>query len=325
MHDGGGMGFKALVYLLPDEHVGFFLAYNISDRHPDGDLLETFRTRFLTTFFPVANSPTEEREVVQPAGTRFAGEYHYLRRSRTTIEKIVSLVNSRVRIAQANTGALTMTGAAETPVALTPIAPMLFRRSDDRGLVAFDSVEGNTPQLLTLDGGGVRTFDRVPYAATVRFQVGWLVSMTLAFIYAGLVRPARLLVHALRRRVTGSAHRFEPGDPGESAASRFSTRLTGIASGLNLIFLVVFPVVFFGRMADGVPEFVFGVPRAASVLLVIPPITAALAVAASVLVFFVWNDRRRRLLFCMEQTLVAAALLSFIVFAAHWHLLGVFA
>jgi CubicO group peptidase (beta-lactamase class C family) len=322
MHDGGGMGFKALVYLLPDEHVGFFLAYNMSDQHPDGDLLEIFRSRFLETFFPVVSPSADQRGLVETAGTRFAGEYHYLRRARTTIERVVSLVNSRVRIDQADSGALTMTGVAETPVSLIPIAPMLFRRSDGRGLVAFDTIEANTPQHLTLDGGGVRTFDRVSYTATVHFQIAWLLSMTLAFTYAGLVRPAFLFVRARRRRVTGSALQRESCDRGESRARRLSASLTGIASGLNLVFLVAFPVAFFGRMADGIPDFVYGVPRAASILLLIPPTTAAIAVAASVTLFFVWREQQARLPFCIAQSLVGAALLSFIAFTVYWRLMG---
>jgi CubicO group peptidase (beta-lactamase class C family) len=323
MHDGGGKGYRALVYLLPDQNVGFFLAYNLADQHPDGELLEAFRQRFLSTYFPAPGEQVERGAVVQQAGTQFAGDYHYLRRARTTMETMISMVNQRVHIDQTLSGSVTMTGLTDKPVTLTAIGPMLFRRSDGGGLVAFDAVEANRPLRLILDGGGVRTFDRVSGFATVRVQVAWLLSMALAFAYAGLGRPVVAVVRSMRHRDAhpsprGASFGFNGWDP-----IRWSIWLAGVASGLNIVFLVAFPVVFFGDMAGGVPAFVYGVPNVARVLLLIPPATSVLAVATLVAAFYMWQDGRPRLLVRLGHTLVAVALLSFVVFTLYWHLMGV--
>ena len=317
MHDGGGKGYRALVYLLPDQNLGFFLAYNLGDEHPDGDLLEAFRQRFLRTYFPAADGQVERGAVVQQAGTQFAGDYHYLRRARTTMEKMISMVNQKVHIDQTLSGSVTMTGLADNPVTLTAIGPMLFRRSDGSGLVAFDGVEANKPLRLILDGGGVRTFDRVSGFATVRVQLAWLLSMTLAFGYAGLGRPLVAVVRSLRHRDAHPSPReasfgFNGWDP-----IRWSMWLAGVASGLNLVFLVAFPVVFFGDMAGGVPAFVYGVPSMVRVLLLIPPATGVLAVATLVATFHIWRDGRPGLLIRLEHTLVVVALLSFVAFTLY--------
>jgi hypothetical protein len=82
--------------------------------------------------------------------------------------------------------------------------------------------------------------------------------MALIFLYAVAWRP---LVAMLRRRM-----RVTSWD-----ARRVSTWLGGIASALNLVFLVGFPLAFLERTEGGFPDFVYGVPVVASRLLLIPP------------------------------------------------------
>ncbi len=48
------------------------------------------------------------------------------------------------------------------------------------------------------------------------------------------------------------------------------------------------------RARTTMEKFVYGVPRIALVLLLIPPVTGALAVATLVAVFCIWRDRRHR-------------------------------
>jgi CubicO group peptidase (beta-lactamase class C family) len=320
MHDGGGNGYRALVYVLPDQHLGVFLAYNLADRHPDGELLDVFRRRFLKTYFP---APARQAEIVHPLSvTTFPGYYRYVRRARTTMEKMISVVNI-VRIDQGQSGTLTMSGATEEPVTLVPIAPTLFRRTDGRGLVAFDAVNENRAQRLVLDGGGLRTYDRISVLSTPLVQGMWLLGMGLVFVYAGFAKPVfATAVWVLRRDESLSPH-DGPARPNDPHPARQASWLGGIASALNLLFIVMLPLVFLGDLSAGLPEFVYGVPKVALVLLVIPPVTAALAVATSTAVFSMWRDRRLRLVTRLEHTVVCAALLSFVAFTIYWRLMGI--
>jgi hypothetical protein len=36
LHNGGGKRYRSLMYLLPEQDAGFFLAYNLADRHEEG-------------------------------------------------------------------------------------------------------------------------------------------------------------------------------------------------------------------------------------------------------------------------------------------------
>jgi CubicO group peptidase (beta-lactamase class C family) len=320
MHDGGGNGYRALIYLLPDQHLGVFLAYNLADRHPDGELLDVFRRKFLNTYFP---APARQVEIVHPPSvTTFAGHYRYVRRARTTMEKMVSVVNN-VRIEQGQNGALMMSGAAAKPVTLVAIAPRLFRRSDDRGLVAFDAVNEDGAQRLILDGGGVRTYERISALSTPLVQSIWLLGMAVAFVYAGFLKPVFANVTRMRRHDEQVARRDAPAQPHNSDPSQWAAWLAGIASALNLLFVVMFPLVLFGDLSGGMPAFVYGVPKLALGLLAIPPVTAALAVATSIAVFFMWRDRRQRLVTRIEHTVVCAALLAFVAFTVYWRLMGI--
>jgi CubicO group peptidase (beta-lactamase class C family) len=307
LHNGGGKGFRALMYLLPQQDAGFFVAYNLADRHDEGELQELFITQFRKRFVPVRQS-TGERSYEQTPTAQFVGDYVHVRRARTTMEKMISVVN-RVRITGAENGTLTMTGSSGGRIALTPIGPTLFRRADDHGVVTFDAVFANRAGRLVAvtDSGFPAVYERIPLIATLRAQLAWLLGMALVFLYAAVWRPIAALVH--RKRVTGWDSR------------RWSTWLAGVASALNLLFIFGFPLTFLGRIEGGVPEFLYGVPVRAVRLLLITPVTAMLGVAAAIAVVGIWQDGRTSMTARLAHSLVAIALLSFVAFAWYWHLM----
>jgi hypothetical protein len=90
-----------------------------------------------------------------------------------------------------------------------------------------------------------------------------------------------------------------------------------LAGGLNLIFLIGFPLAFLGRLEGGVPEFIYGVPLAARLLLFILPITAALGVIAAIAAV---ANRRSSRSAAPGDFIVATALLSFVGFTWYWRL-----
>jgi CubicO group peptidase (beta-lactamase class C family) len=315
MHDGGGNGYRALIYLLPSHRLSFFLAYNLADDHPEGELLDVFRRRFLDTYMPTES----EAAATVPApnsAPNLAGYYRYARRARTTMEKFVSIGNI-IRIDQQENGLVTLKAPNAHPVALFPIEPGLYRRADARGRVLFAAIDEDGPQQLIVEGGGLRLYERISVLSTPRIQGIWLVAMALVFSWASCVRPALAVYARMRRRKGG--RRIEGW-----RATAWTPWLTSTASGLNLLFIVSFPVVFVGSSSGGLPAFVYGVPSVALVLLLIPPVTAILAAASSIAVVSMWrNSRSHRLATRVECTIVCGALLSFVSFTLYWRLFGV--
>jgi hypothetical protein len=94
-------------------------------------------------------------------------------------------------------------------------------------------------------------------------------------------------------------------------ATRYSAWLGGLASALNLLFVAALPWTMLGRMEGGLPEFAYGTPAAANLLLLIPPFTGSLAVAVCIAVVRMWRNnlatRRGRSL----HSVVAIMLLAF--------------
>ena len=306
LHNGGGKGYRALIYLLPQQDAGFFLAYNRADQHPQGELQELFITEYRTRFVAVRQRVDVRTDVPASADERFVGEYLYVRRARNTVEKFIAGVN-RVRIAIGQNRTLTMAGPRDGPVVLTPIGPRVFRRADARGVVAFEPANPSGPGWLMVvaDSGFPAVYERIALSAAFRVQVGWLSAMAIVFLYA----TCRPLVGVSRR------------GPKTSNAHRSSIWLGGIASALNLTFMVGFPLAFLGRVEGGFPEFVYGVPPLATILLLVPPTTTLMGIAASIGAVRLWRHGRASTAARLGHSLVAVALLSFGVFAWYWNVL----
>jgi hypothetical protein len=304
LHNGGGKGYRALMYLLPERDAGFFVAYNLADQHQDGELQEVFITEFRKRFVPARQS-TEVQSDDHALGERVVGDYQYVRRARTTAESFISVVN-RVRIAAREDGGLTVSGLSGRPIALTRIGPLVFRRDDEHGAVAFEpATEAHAQRVVVIaDSGFPAVYERVALIASLRVQVSWLSMMVLVFLYAIARRPLRGGWRQTRVK-------------GRDATGRFLS--AGIASALNLVFLIGFPPTFLGRIEGGVPDFVYGVPVAARLLLLIPVVTAFMGVAVSIAVIASW--RKGRTAAVAGDVVVAIALLSFVVFAWYWNLL----
>src|SRR5262245_3106608 len=81
LHNGGGKGYRALVYLLPERDSGFFIAYNLADRHDEGELQEVFITQFRERFVPARRS-VEAASAESASIERLVGDYVYVRRAR---------------------------------------------------------------------------------------------------------------------------------------------------------------------------------------------------------------------------------------------------
>jgi hypothetical protein len=151
----------------------------------------------------------------------------------------------------------------------------------------------------------------------------WLLGMAVAFVYAAFLKPVFASATRMRRHDEQVARRDASARPRNSDPNQWAAWLAGIASALNLLFVVVFPLVLLGDLSGGMPAFVYGVPKLALVLLAIPLVTAALAVATSIAVFSMWRDPRQRLVTRIEHTIVCTALLAFVAFTVYWRLLGI--
>jgi hypothetical protein len=206
------------------------------------------------------------------------------------MEKFIAVINT-ARISEDRSGALTLSGSPGGPVGLTQIAPSLFRMNNGKGQVAFDLLPSGAPQRLVIDAGFPAVYDRIRVFETLPFHAVWLLGMAAIFVYA--------CWDGLRR----------------------SRWLTGVASALNLVFIVGFPLAFIGRISGGAPAFFYGVPVLARALLILPLVTTGMTVAAALVLIRAWRDDRSQMPDRVKQTIVVMALVGFVAFAGYWRVL----
>jgi hypothetical protein len=308
LHNGGGKGYKALIYLIPERRVGIFLAYNLADRHEDGELLDAFINQFRAAFVPPTElaTPSPPTQFDPTAVDAIAGHYRYVRRARHGPEQAIGLMNT-LRIVAAERGRLALEGLSRTPIGLTEVEPGVFRRADGLGSVAISRVAGGRAVELVLDRGGFPTvYDRVSWLTTLPVQVLGLVALCLAFVYTILARLGQW-------RGFGFLHRLAPPDS--------VTSLDAAASSLNLVVVVALPLAWFGSMDGGFPEFVYGTPMLVRGLLWVPVLTAVVGGFSAVASWRAWRtgvDPR----LVIRRAAIATALLAFPALAGYWGLIG---
>jgi CubicO group peptidase (beta-lactamase class C family) len=308
LHNGGGKGYKALIYLIPERRVGVFLAYNLADQHEDGELVDAFISQFRAAFVPRSEptSPSPPTQFAPSAVDAIVGHYRYVRRARHGPEQAIGLMNT-LRIVAAERSGLALEGLSRTPIGLTEVDSGVFRRSDELGSVAISQVDGGRVAELVLDRGGFpAVYDRVSWVMTLPVQALALLALCLAFAYTVLAR-------LVQPRGPGLLNRIAPPDS--------VTSLDAVASSLNLVVVVALPLASFGSMEGGFPEFVYGTPMLVRGLLWVPVLTAIFGVISAAASWRAWRTGfDPRLL--IRRAAISIALLAFPTLAGFWGLIG---
>ncbi len=255
-HDGDWRGFAALVFLLPEERTGLFVANNGRNHYLNWE----FVRRFLDRYHPTLPEPPADPKGSFDDPGRFAGSYRTVRYGRGTVEKLVTLVE-QFRVTVSADGRLWLHGLGPEPVGFVPVEPLLFRRVDGAGHLAFRADAAGRITHLFL--GGDRLFptplalERVPWYETTGVQLGLVAAFVAAFGSAVLRWP-------LGRLGLGGRKPKAPGlfDPVAFTVGGLNlTTLAGVAVGLFVI----------DRY-----EFAYGIPAGLLVALRLPLLSAAL-------------------------------------------------
>lgn len=315
--DGDVPGFSSSLYLMPEHNLGYFLAYNatVSAQGEFMDPRMVFPSHFLQHYF----SADETLRPANPSGnaTRLSGVYRLSRFGHTSIDKIISPLSLlQWQISSNPDGSVTL----EYPSLLggptsrfMEVEPGLFQDQVNGSYLTFEEDgRGRITHVYTkVTEEGV--LERVAWYETVTFQALTLILMVLVFtsmLVAGLARAVRGVLRARR----GQQPVQSPG----AGYHRLAPWLSGILSGLNLLFLAVLAVTVLGSMtvrAPQVPSYMLG-------LLVIPLLTTLLALAMLAVTLLAWKDRHGSWLGRVHYALVTLAALAFVWFAAYWNLLG---
>jgi len=303
-HGGNVRGYGSLLFLLPQEHVGLFIACNLDEPQ----FLDELERAFLDHYYP----PARERDLPRPPtdfsrrADELAGSYRITPYSRRSLEKLATLY-WQYRVTADPNGFLTLHYPRDyrLPSRWAEISPWVFERLDDQEIaLSRQDASGRVKELITDSG----SHEKLSWWETARFQVRGVEILMLVFLTACFAWPT-LFAASLWRKNPPKALDL----PG------LAWLAAGTVSALILFFIMGWVTTL--RHMD-LWEFTYGLPPFLHKLLFIPFVTTALT---AVLLFFAmqaWRKRTWTVWGRLHYTAVTASALVFIAFLIYWNLLG---
>jgi CubicO group peptidase (beta-lactamase class C family) len=306
---GDWNGYASLVFLLPEDHLGVFVAINTDQ----GQLRDELIQDFMDHYYP----DRDQLFGVQPAASlstglaQFGGTYRTLRMAHATLDKWLAFSpDSDLLVGTDQSAAVTIHDTR-----YVQIQPLVFLEQYGATYAVFQRGRQGGVDYLTQ---GTTTYQRLRWYETYLFQR----RLVIAFVFVlGMTAVAWLLtpfLGRLRRRLPLLRRIGWRRPPGylEPAVAQTARAVAGLAAMLDLGFLAgADQLITTDKLVNGVSGSVVA-------LLVVPLVAAALTAAMPVFAGIAWWRRYwgvfGRLLFTFV-TLVAAL---FIWFLTYWNLFG---
>ncbi len=302
-HAGSLRGFASLLFLLPEEKIGFFVVYNHSELRLQEDLV----SRFLDHYYPVREKvvPVTPMEGFRDRAEQFTGSYRHTRYyCRRTFEKLITLF-AEFQVSSDVEGTLTVhyPDNYRQSVQLVEIEPFLFKRVNEEGYVAFrQGALGGVTQMFL----GTGALEKLVWYETGIFQRYLFGFFTLTFLSGCLTWAIGCRLQPLGK---GFSHCPRP--------IRLACLLVVAVSGLNLVFIVCLTLAIFNIDRH---EFIYGVPLVMVVLFSIPLLSMVLSIGLPIFSLLVW--KYSSVLASLYYSFLVVTALLFIPFLDYWNLLG---
>ncbi|MDX1546767.1 MAG: serine hydrolase domain-containing protein, partial [Rhodothermales bacterium] len=311
-HGGDAAGYRSLLFLLPEQKMGFFVAYNASS----SALREELVARFMDRFFPVSAPPSLTPEGATGAAP-FAGAYLLHRYGRGSAEKLFAVFNESFYVGFDAEGYLVTQGGERW----VEVAPGLFRAAEDAAYLAFRTDARGAPTHLfrSRDLGGTvpAAYEKLAWYETQTFAnevyLSWIPFLLLTWV----AWPVAAGIGVLRRRWTR-----RPRPP--ATAGRRAARWVAAFFGVGAIwFALGFIQPALQMVARGGGDLLYGMPDAMGRLLWIPAVQAGLLVALFGFTVQAWRRSYWSLGWRLHYTLFTLAALAWMLFIVQYNLLGV--
>jgi CubicO group peptidase (beta-lactamase class C family) len=305
-HTGGG-GHESVLYLMPDEHVGFYLVYS-------GEMEKDFVQAFMDHYYQAAhpfNLPKPPADFGQRA-MRYTGLYRPNFIAMTSIEKLVSLVaDTHVVANDDGTLTLQLPPFGSKSLRMVEVEPLLFRAEGGFYVAFSEDGKGNITRMFT--SGSIKdatAYDRLRWYESGLLHAGLGATGFLIF----LSFPIGSMMGLIRRR--WRKQRSKP--LSASGEPRLAWRTATLVS--LLVVMSPIPVLIWMLFGDHSRPSQF---RAAfhissdSLLL-----AALLGPTLSIFAGLAWKRGNWTIVRRIYYSVAALAALLMVPFLYHWKLLG---
>ncbi len=340
VHPGGTADFYSLLALLPEHHVGVFVAYNSFGGAADF-LSYPFLQAFLDHYFPASKEPASSPPAVSAERiSQISGTYWATHRSYTTWEKLLDSVYWAMRVSDAGNGRLVISWllgplAPELvgpPVTFMEVAPWVFQRVDGPETVVFSPDKSG--MLMMRSSYPVMALTKVAWYAAPTFQLLLAGACELMFLSTLLLEPLGFVRRALLRgapspkpgREGAQTHPSEK--QGTPPLSRWGLLphlarwLAGVLCALNVLLVTGLLLFLFEQVTGSPPDYYYGVPPLLTAIFILALVSAVLTVGVVVCASLSWWGRFWNVGRRARYSLVALAALALTWQLDYWNLLG---
>lgn len=305
-HAGGISGFTSELFLLPEENLGLFIAYN-SESLAYNKLIRTF----LDHYYPLAakfTPPKPPRDFLKQAN-RFGGTYLSLRSSQQTLAKLSSPFYNQVKVTVSQEGWL-MLNADQ----FVEVEPLLFQWTGGNG--SYIAFRADASGRITYLFDGINTYKKLAWYETNPVQMGLFRGFGLIFLSGCIIWPIESLVRRWRQKF----QRQKYPSLRRTRAMRRARYLAGLISTLYLFCLLIgTALVFFPGESVNL---VYGIHPTVVALLCIPPVAVGLTIGLPIFTLLAWKNSYWSLMGRLHYSIITLAALAFIPFLNYWNLLG---
>lgn len=342
-HGGTDPGFASLLFLLPEQNLGFFVAYN----NQQDELREQLVSQFLDRYYPVQQATISPQAIAnsQQRAKYFVGSYRFIRYPRRTLEKLgpvllkapISAPELQVKVQGDSTLAIAsssyksnrsprralnkvgslLQGASTPPTSvdraalesnqLVEVEPLLFQMSNGNYVAFKENDLGRITHMFI----GADAYEKLAWYETTAFQLSLFGFCVLVFLVSCIVWLSRYFIFMQRQKFS-----FKLTIP---SPVRLASSLLPIAiSALNISFLLG---IAFIVLLSNLYEFAYGLPPMLVALLQIPPLSAGMTLILPFSMLLAWQDKNWAIAGRLHEFLLLLAAWGFIFFLSYWNLL----
>jgi len=306
-HTGGG-GHESLLYLLPDDHVGFYIVYS-------GEMKKNFAQAFMDHYYPTTRAYTLPRppsDFAQRAN-RFTGLYRPNFIAMHSIEKLVGMI-ADTHVVSNGDGTLTLQlpPFGSTSLKMVEVEPLFFRADGGFYISFSEDGKGNITRMST--SGSTKdpaSYDKLRWYESGLVHAVLAAAGFLVFLSLPLVSTIRVI----RRRGSKAG-------PERQSATGESHLAWRMATGVSmLVVMSPIPVLTWMLLGDHSrpSQFKTAFHISSSLLL----IAALLGLTLSIFAGIAWRRGDWSLARRIYYSAVALTAFLMVPFLHHWNLLGI--
>lgn len=325
-HGGNLNQFHALLALIPERDVGFFVAYN---SYGDGGQRAEYELQnaFMDHFYPEEPPAGLEPSDTDAAGnaSRFAGSYRTTRSNSTGFEKVLTLTGE-VRVTANPDGSLTTNGGYfvrnfDTEQRWIKVAqanaPTIFRAEGSEERIAFG--DSGRATYLASDVDPTTAYEKLPFYESPRLHLVLLVGSLVVLLLSALAWAAGAAIFWWYER---RSRRLHEKPAGERVSNKKPARRGRLLASSVSVLVILFLVGMAAVLSSPATTLGFGASPLMVGVLTLPILISVLSVGVLVYAALAWRRGYWGLFGRLHYSLVALSALVLVALFGYYNLIG---